>query len=204
MLGYTSAIALRTGGTEVVLARGAAENTTVFGGGVESVLGGGLAFETVVGNGGHVVVSDTAETDSAMILSGGLLNVASGAIAIDTRLIGGTEALATGSLSSGTTTFAANATDSTLSIAAGLMFNVSGFAATDRMDFTDLKFGVYFKESFAGGLLTVHEGGLADRITLFGQYVAAGFHFAADGAGGTLVTYTQPTPAHTELAPSHT
>ena len=38
-------------------------------------------------------------------------------------------------------------------------------------------------------------------ITLFGNYVAAGFHIASDGAAGTAVTYTQAATAHLELAP---
>ena len=39
---------------------------------------------------------------------------------------------------------------------------------------------------------------------LFGQYAAAGFHHAADGAG-TAVTYAAPTTsAHVDLAGGHT
>jgi hypothetical protein len=36
-------------------------------------------------------------------------------------------------------------------------------------------------------------------VTLFGQYVVAGFHQASDGAAGTDITYVQPPTAHREL-----
>ena len=59
-------------------------------------------------------------------------------------------------------------------------------------------------------LNTVHKGVLkiTDRantasITLFGQYTAAGFHFAKSGAG-TAITYTPPATAHAaDLAAAH-
>jgi hypothetical protein len=41
---------------------------------------------------------------------------------------------------------------------------------------------------------------LFQTVTLFGQYTAAGFHLATDGAVGTDVTYAQPPAAHLELA----
>jgi len=48
----------------------------------------------------------------------------------------------------------------------------------------------------------VTDGALKATITLFGQYVAAGFHLTHNAAGGTTITYTAPA-AHLELAGSH-
>jgi hypothetical protein len=49
----------------------------------------------------------------------------------------------------------------------------------------------------------IKDGALKASITLFGQYVAGGFHLAASGAG-TAITYAAPTSAHVEIAVGHT
>jgi len=51
-----------------------------------------------------------------------------------------------------------------------------------------------------GGELDVTDGALHAKITLFGNYVAAGFHLVKDPAGGTAVTYHAPTAAHLDFA----
>jgi hypothetical protein len=48
------------------------------------------------------------------------------------------------------------------------------------------------------GTLTITSGSLKATVTLLGQYVAAGFHLASDGAGGTAITYA--ISAHTVSA----
>jgi hypothetical protein len=50
-------------------------------------------------------------------------------------------------------------------------------------------------------VLTVTDGALTAKINLLGQYMAAGFHKASDGAGGIFVTYTPQ--AAMALAPPH-
>jgi hypothetical protein len=87
---------------------------------------------------------------------------------------------------------------------------VSGFAATDTLDLASFKFGTTEKHSFTEnaaktkGVLTITDGTLHASITLFGQYVATGFHLAKDGAG-TAITYVPPTAAaQQELAAGHT
>jgi hypothetical protein len=52
-------------------------------------------------------------------------------------------------------------------------------------------------------VLTITDGTSVIAVTLFGQYVAAGFHAAANGAGGTAITYTTPVAAHVDLAVDH-
>jgi len=63
---------------------------------------------------------------------------------------------------------------------------------------------VSFKENAAKtqGVLTVTDGTLRASLTLFGNYVAAGFH-GARTADGTLVTYEPPAALHLDLAAGH-
>jgi hypothetical protein len=41
----------------------------------------------------------------------------------------------------------------------------------------------------AGGVLNITDGALHARVTLFGQFTAAGFYLAKDSAGGTTVIH---------------
>jgi hypothetical protein len=84
----------------------------------------------------------------------------------------------------------------------------TGFGAKTALDLTGFKFSgkpkVHFVEDPNGkhGLLTVTDGSQTRKLTLFGQYVSAGFHLAADSGGGTIVTYKAPAP-HLVLAAAH-
>jgi hypothetical protein len=93
--------------------------------------------------------------------------------------------------------------------AAEFAATISGFGAQTAFDITGFKFSGKPKTSFVEaasnkkGVLTITDGSQTLKVTLFGQYVAAGFHLASDGAaGGTLVTYTAPA-AHIALATPH-
>jgi hypothetical protein len=98
----------------------------------------------------------------------------------------------------------------TLSIAKTVLAPyVACFGATDRIVLTAFSFGGALKHSFVEaankkqGVLKITEGANTARITLFGQYVAVGFHFAKSGAG-TVITYSAPASAHTDaLAANH-
>jgi hypothetical protein len=91
----------------------------------------------------------------------------------------------------------------------GIVLNTSGFKATDTLELTAFKFGAsethVFVENTAKtfGVLKITDGTQTARITLFGQYVAAGFHLANDGHGGTAVTYSATSSAHADLAAGH-
>jgi hypothetical protein len=50
-------------------------------------------------------------------------------------------------------------------------------------------------------LLTITDGTLKESVTLFGQYIAAGFNSASDGHGGTDITYGKPPALAQEIAP---
>ena len=85
----------------------------------------------------------------------------------------------------------------------------AGFKATDSLILRNFAFGAGLKHSFVEnttkkeGVLTFTEAGLKVTVDLFGQYVAAGFHFAKSGAG-TVVTYSQPTSGHAQISVNHT
>jgi len=86
--------------------------------------------------------------------------------------------------------------------------SITGFGAHTAVDVTVFKFSGKPKVSFVEavskkqGVLTLTDGSQSLKITLFGQYVAAGFHLAADSGGGTVVTYAAPA-AHVVLAAGH-
>ena len=85
---------------------------------------------------------------------------------------------------------------------------ITGFGRQTAMDVITFKFSgkpkVSFVEAASGkqGVLTLTDGAQSLKVTLFGQYVAAGFHLAADNFGGTVVTYAAPA-AHIDLAAGH-
>jgi hypothetical protein len=85
---------------------------------------------------------------------------------------------------------------------------ITGFGAQTAIDVTRFKFSgkpnVSFVEAASKkqGVLTLTDGAQSLKVTLFGQYVAAGFHLAADSGGGTVVTYAAPAP-HAVLAAGH-
>jgi len=132
--------------------------------------------------------------------------VSSGAVASATALSGGTETVLAGGKVAGAVTM--TGTKDKLSVAgtSGIAFGVKGFAKTDTIDLASFKFGSGEKLSFVEnkaktqGTLTITDGALKASITLFGNYVAAGFHLATDGATGTAVTYTQSASVHHALA----
>ena len=73
---------------------------------------------------------------------------------------------------------------------------ISGFLSGNRIDITDLTpngggFSMVFSAStvFVGGTLSVSDGSHAVGLTMLGSYSASLFHAAADGHGGTLITY---------------
>ena len=86
---------------------------------------------------------------------------------------------------------------------------IAGFGVHTAIDLAGFTFSGKPKASFTEatskkqGVLTVTDGAQSLKITLFGQYVAAGFHLASDGgAGGTVVTYAAPA-AHIVIAAVH-
>jgi hypothetical protein len=74
----------------------------------------------------------------------------------------------------------------------------------DLTDFSPTSVSLGFTENTAmtAGTLNVTDGIHSAAITLFGQFVAAGFHTAADSGGvGTAITYQTPTLMYTLAIP---
>jgi hypothetical protein len=63
-----------------------------------------------------------------------------------------------------------------------------------------------YASSGDGGTLTVTSGGDSMSVTLFGQYMAAGFELNSDGNGGTMITYgstSEGASIHVVTPPAH-
>ncbi len=75
---------------------------------------------------------------------------------------------------------------------------ISGFAAGDALDLTDIAFGADTTLGYSvnatgtGGTLSVSDGMHNASITLFGQYAAVGFQVGSDHGGGAIITYAAP------------
>jgi autotransporter passenger strand-loop-strand repeat protein len=222
---FVSGVMISSGG-QVIVGQGAlVSGATVSRGGCLSLTANGRASGTEILSGGRIIYAGSNTAVGVTVDSGGIevvrgkvsgltvgsgvtLNVSSGGTASATKLAGGTEAVFLGGIVSGITSFG---THSTLAVAAksGQHLDVSGFKATDAIDLTNFKFGAAEKLSFVenakktGGLLTITDGALKVTVSLFGQYVATGFHLARDGAG-SAITYTGAVHSSAELAAAHT
>ena len=137
-----------------------------------------------------------------------MVQVASGGAASGTVLSGGGETVAAGGTIGGAVTFAG--TGGALSVGGDVVsgLTISGFVKGDTLDLTDIAVkgaSLSFVENKAGtsGTLTITNAKEKATVTLFGQYVAAGFKLGNDGHGGAAVTYTSATAAHADLAVVH-
>jgi large repetitive protein len=157
-------------------------------------------------NGSNALVIDTGS--NTVVNTGTLEASGSGGMVVSSAVSGGGNAVISGPA---TLEFAA-ASDANVSFAAGAVGTlkldqsgsftgtVSGFAAGEGLDLTDVSFGAGATLGYAanasgtGGMLTVSDGVHTTSLALLGQYAAAGFQAAADQGGGTIITYT-PTQA---------
>jgi len=84
---------------------------------------------------------------------------------------------------------------------------IAGFKTGDVLDLRSPPFAYSKSETLGfventaktGGVMTVTDGAHNLKLTLFGQYVAAGFEMASDGHGGTAITYAAPKNAETVM-----
>ena len=134
-----------------------------------------------------------ASVSNLTVQAGVSLIVSSGGTASRTRLQFANETVADGGQILGTTTFV---TSSTLVLGAisGISLTVSGFDSTDKIDLTAFEFGGSEELSVVSSgtvQLTITDGTQTAKVSLFGQYAAAGFHLSQEG-GGTALTYTPP------------
>ncbi len=154
---------------------------------IEATGSGGLVIASAVVNSGTLLADD------------GTLTVDGAATGAGIAMIAGTATLEFGAASAESTKFASGAAG-TLKLEQSAAFTgaVSGFAAGDAIDLTDLAFGSktalsYSDNRAGGGTLTVDNGTQVIDLALLGQYAAAGFHAHSDPGGGTLITYSPQT-----------
>jgi autotransporter passenger strand-loop-strand repeat protein len=165
---------------------------------------GGVAAGTLVGSDGLTEGFGGSILRNTHVAEGGVFIVGAWAVASDTKLKGGTEVIAAGGIVDGTTVFGAHAELIDMNLT-GISLTTSGFKATDTIDLNAFRRNAAETLSFVEnaaktkGVLTITDGKRHASITLFGQYVAAGFHHAWDGGTGTAITYTAPTTAHVDL-----
>jgi len=94
--------------------------------------------------------------------------------------------------------------DSTLRVYGGrVSTTLLEFGAGDGLDLASFGYSKAetFTFSYAPAVtrakVTVTDGAMTASIILFGQFTAAGFHIAADHAGGSVLTYSPPSSAST-------
>ena len=165
-------------GAHVEVGSGATVNGLVNYGsvGTEVVSSGGIATNTTLDSASEIVLSG-GTTNGTILNTGATEIVSAGGIITGVETFGGK-----GRLSFGNTT--------------GVALVFSGFDKTDTLDLTAFAFNGSESFSFVengantSGTLTITDGVLHASVTLFGQYTAAGFNLASDGADGTAVIYT--------------
>jgi hypothetical protein len=134
--------------------------------------------------------------------------VSSGGTAEASQIHGGMEIVSSGGMIDGRQVFTTGG-QLTIKAAKSVAFSTGGFTGTDKINLDGFAFKATETKSFhgngagTGGTLTVTDGALKATVTLFGQYVAAGFHLARDAAGGTTITYAQPTAHLPEIVGAH-
>lgn len=159
----------------------------------------------IVSNGEQLIVKSGGMISATVVNKGGTLTVSSGGNADMTKIQGGIEIVSSGGTIDGRQTLGAGG-QLTIKAAKAISFTVSGFTGTDKINLDGFAFGSGVTKTFhgngagTGGTLTVKDGNLTGTVTLFGQYVAAGFHLTKDSAGGTTITYTSPAAHRQDIA----
>jgi len=185
---------------------GSAVDATVGKGGTIVDRGGSITRLHLLG-GGTEIVSSGGYVSKAKVVGGATLIVSSGGGVGDSLILGGRETVLSGGTVTGMVTFSKHGRFAIAGEPTGL--TVSGFDTGDLLELSSFQYGAGEKLSFVEsadktkGVLTVRDGAMKATITLFGQYVAAGFHLAADPAGGTAISYTSSAGAVAELTAHH-
>lgn len=166
---------------------------------IKSTSAGNATLAVNFQNIGTVSVSDgTLELAGSVSGSGGSFRITNGSILEVDAALPGTQRLV----------FGTGGGRLVLNDAGAYGATIAGFGAQTALDVTGFKFSgkptVSFVEAASKkqGVLTLKDGAQSLKVTLFGQYVAAGFHLAADSGGGTVVTYAAPA-AQVMLAAGH-
>jgi hypothetical protein len=181
-----------------------------------SGIAGTVASSTFTNQGLLAKTAGTLSTIAAQVVNTGIIEARSGTLDLQRavsgtggilKIDGGKTLQADAAVSAGQTVDFNGGNDKlVLTDAAHFAAKLQDFGAADRLDLRQFHLAtttLAYAENPAGtvGVLTVTDGALTAKINLLGQYMAAGFHKASDGAGGIFVTYTPQ--AAMALAPPH-
>ncbi len=163
-----------SGGTLELIGGAALIGTTVFANGATLLVGSGYTQTGTVSAGVTVGVL-SGGIASAIVLSGGELEIQSGGTAVLNTIgfsnAGGILKLDQSSVFSAT---------------------ISGFGVPGDIDLADINFSAatlsYSSTTSSSGILTVTDGIHSANLNMLGSYVTANFNMANDGSGGVLVT----------------
>lgn len=198
---------------ESIVIYGAANTDVINLGGGSDTVYLGSAGETVNGGAGTGLIMSTAGLAGAAINGGAgktTLEITNGGAAtlnaLDANLTVQLDAATNLKVLNGqslTVTGTTNVADKIQGTTTALNhLTIDNFAGgKDTLDFSDLTFGKATVAQYVanaghtGGTLTIGNGTQSAALTLFGQYIAADFHSASDGAAGTMITYLPPAAA---------
>jgi hypothetical protein len=157
-----------------------------------------------------IAANGTLVNDGALTATGTLtaLGAIEGKGVID--IAGAASLMAEGAVAAGQTIGFSGGGTLVVGDAAGFGASVAGFGQGDGIDLASFGFSaaekLHFSENAAKteGALVVTDGSLRLAVTLFGQFMAAGFSVKTDGHSGSIVTYTPTaTTAAFQLAAPH-
>ena len=189
-----------SGGTQLVEFNGTASSTIISSGGEQVVQTSGTAIGTIISSGGSEIVNAGGTANNTTIASGGRLEILTNGVVGGVVLSGGTADLNSGAKVSAP--IALVGTGGTLEIGgsaaplsafmSGLV--VSGLAAGDTVDLTNVAFVSGATASAANGFLDVTVGGTSYALGLGTPNTFPGVQFlvSGDGATGTDVTLSSP------------
>jgi autotransporter passenger strand-loop-strand repeat protein len=189
-------IAIASGGVVEVGSGATLTGYTVAGGATLEVMSGAKANATSIGAGGEELIFAHGSGSGTTIGASGYVDVSSGGTLSTTTVSGGTLELASGAIATAIS-FTSAGGDLVLDASQSFSGTIAGFASplgvTEEIDLRDIGFGPGTKLSFTeasnhlSGTLAVSSGSHVAHLTLLGQYTAGQFTLESDGHGGTFV-----------------
>ncbi len=151
-----------------------------------------LHFGTPAGaaTGGAFTLHSAVQNAGTIAVSAGTLTLDQGASGAGTFLLDGTATMdfVNGPGDASGLTFLQPGGTAQVDHAAPFNAPITGFGSTDVLDVTPVSYATAVA-SYAAGTLTVGDGSHSVAFHLNGSYAPAGFHLAADGHGGTAISY---------------
>ncbi|MGY3123279.1 autotransporter passenger strand-loop-strand repeat protein [Bradyrhizobium sp. S3.14.4] len=195
--GHATGTTINAGGRQYVGSGGATTATTIETDGFQYVDSGATDGSATI-NGGYQFVAGAAT--AAAVSGGGEQEVGAGGIASNSHLDGGSEHVYAGGLLQNVDFGGSNGATLVLDAPTGLSGAIANFGADDTIDFRNTVVSSVDVDS-ANNLTVTTDGGQSYSWALLAQYAASSFVLAADGNGGTMLSYVPP--QQTLLAAAH-